>query len=158
MKLPSSLLRQLRVGIATGAVLASGCDVLQGEVDGEPETPAAAQAATPAPTTAPRAAAAPTWPEPAASTESQPEPGLSRAVARAVDETRASAAVNTIDEDPTAFVPFNTDPGPRVRERTESPLAFGPPPKAKPRTKRPHKVIKKGGAPAWDGCPACGRG
>ena len=154
MKLPASLLSHLRVSIAAGAVVATGCDLAAAD-----EAPEAAQAP----------AAAAETPETrraeSAQAHAKPDPSGVAAVARAAAQESPRVIESTpIDEDPTAVVPFSsgTEPsGPsRVKPREEAPLAFAdPPPKRpKPRVKRPKPRPKPVVGKGWDNCPACGRG
>lgn len=150
MKLPASLLSHLRVSIAAGAVVATGCDLAASE-----DAPKAAEAPVESIQASPVEAAesAPEAPR------AEPDGAGIAAVARAAEER---TRVLETDEDPTAVVPFSTEAtGPsRVKPREEAPLAFAapPPPRPKPRVERPKPapapVIGKG----WDDCPACGRG
>lgn len=163
MKLPAHLMSQLRLGIAASAVLAGGCD-LAGPSEQPPEQPsepAAAAQAKPAP-----AASAPSTPR-TSDAESKNAPGLAETFARTVERNRPRSLdpLPPVAEDPTAVVPFDAEPGPRVKARAESPLAFAPAPKRKRRKPRKVRdepcqpeaapVVKSGG---WDDCPGCGRG
>ncbi len=162
MKLPASLLSQLRATVAVSAVLAAGCD-LAATAAAEAEEPAEA--------------------EPQAQAAENPQPGvepeadsLAKSFASRVNDTvdRTRAEPRALDplpaaepEDPTAFIPFSTDPaGPRVKPRAEAPLAFAePPPKRKRRRAKPAKVVDEpcdpglvGKPRGWDDCLGCGRG
>ena len=148
MKLPASLLSHLRVSIAAGAVVATGCDLAAAE-----DAPKAAEASVKSIEASPVEAA-----------ESAPEPSRAKpdsvgiaAVARAAEERTRGLEV---DEDPTAVVPFSSEAsGPsRVKPREEAPLAFAAPPPPKPRVKRPKPAPKPAIGKGWDDCPACGRG
>lgn len=144
MKLPASLLSHLRVSIAAGAVVATGCDLAAAEA-----APKAAEAPVQSIEAAPIEAAE------SAPARAEPDSAGIAAVARAAEQR-----TRVLDEDPTAVVPFSTEAtGPtRVKPREEAPLTFAAPPPPKPRVKRPKPapapVIGKG----WDDCPACGRG
>ena len=156
MKLPASLLSHLRVSIAAGAVVATGCDLAAAE-----DAPKAAEAPAESIQASP-VEAAESAPEPS---RAEPDGAGIAAVARAAAEERARPRVAeaiAVDEDPTAVVPFSSEAtGPsRVKPREEAPLAFAapPPPRPKPRVKRPKPAPKPVIGKGWDDCPACGRG
>lgn len=178
MRLPSSLLGRVRVGLGVGAVMLGGCDVVseaKARVFGEEQAPVAAQAQVEAPVVE---AEAPAAPEPMLLEPMLVERG---GVAGVVEETlaRSEAAPGLAPppvqdlgrrfepEGSRGFVPYDGDVG----ALASAPPSGGgkvatskPRPRAKPRVARPDEPCDPGLTAAvepsdggWQ-CGPCGRG
>ena len=167
MKIPATVLQQMRTCVGVGALLAGGCDLAQAE-----DTPEAEDAA-------PTVAAKVVDEAPA-----QPPKGLASTVATAVDEAKTrdpEPASDVLPEDETAselepLAGFSAPPSPPTSEDVTEFVPFSAPgaalvtPKAsaKPRPRIKRKVAHVAtssetpvvAAPGWgaDPCPPCGRG
>lgn len=157
MRLPTSVLGSLRLGLGATALLAGGCDAQEARTL-EPAT-ASAPADVEGASDAPPAIAAEVVAvlEQAAARAPRPAGRVAREIVAA-----ASPVATELSEDLTAFVPFAEEPGdaqpirPRIRTRV----------RPRPRTEPRHAEVSgqwtppAHPTPKWDGgnCPACGRG
>jgi hypothetical protein len=174
MRLPSSLLGCVRVGVGVGAVMLGGCDVVseaKARVFGEEQAEVAAQAEAEAPVAE---AEAPVAPAPMLLTRG----GVAGVVEETVARSEAAPAVAPVPpvqdlgrrfapEGSPAFVPYDGGVGalasaPASGGRTVAPAK--PRPRAKPRAARPDEPCEPTLATAveppdtgWQ-CGPCGRG